>query len=167
MLEDIKAIAELEPSGIVHIAVFLCFHKLYKFYLFGSVLLLGCQPLVQKTPIYRPNFKVNTIHFQRNSKLFFFFCSVLQECPMFHFWYMHLTIIAAHKYLHAKQKTITRNIKNRGNKNCPSFSVALSTRYKDKFSWKIWLKYFHSPQSKKKTVVLTLPSWGSQPRMSR
>ena len=32
MFEDIRAIAELEPSGIVHIAVFI-FHKLYNFYL--------------------------------------------------------------------------------------------------------------------------------------
>ena len=27
-LEDIKAITELEPSGIVHIAVFLCFSRI-------------------------------------------------------------------------------------------------------------------------------------------
>ena len=53
---------------------------------------------------------------QRNFKLFSFFCFVLQECPMVHFLYMHLTIIAAHKYLHAKQKTITRNSRNRGKK---------------------------------------------------
>ena len=29
---------------------------------------------------------------------------------------MHLTLIAAHQYLHAKQKMITGNIGNRGNK---------------------------------------------------
>ena len=28
---------------------------------------------------------------------------------------MHLTLIAAPKYLHAKQKTITGNIRNKGN----------------------------------------------------
>ena len=33
---------------------------------------------------------------------------------MNHFLYMHFKIIVAHKYLHAKQKTITRNSKNRG-----------------------------------------------------
>ena len=48
MFEDIKAIAELEPRGTIHIAVLFSFHKLYKFYLFGGVLLLGRQPLVQK-----------------------------------------------------------------------------------------------------------------------
>ena len=28
---------------------------------------------------------------------------------------MHLTLIVSHEYLHAKQKTITGNIRNRGN----------------------------------------------------
>ena len=53
-LEDIKAIAELEPSGnIVHIAVLFPFQNCINFMLFGGVLLLGRRPLVQKTPIYR------------------------------------------------------------------------------------------------------------------
>ena len=46
--EDIKAIAELEPSGIVHIAVLFPFFQIVNSILFGDVLLLGCQPLVQK-----------------------------------------------------------------------------------------------------------------------
>ena len=48
MLEDIKEITELEPSEIIHIAVLFSFHKLYKFFLFGGVLLLERQPLAQK-----------------------------------------------------------------------------------------------------------------------
>ena len=82
MLEDIKEIAELEPSGIIDIDVFFVVHKLYKFYLFGDVLLLGRQPLVQKTLIYKPNFKVNTIHFHKEiSNCFLFsvlFCKNVQ-----------------------------------------------------------------------------------------
>ena len=52
--------------------------------------------------------------FTKKFQIVFFFCFILQERPMIHFWYMHLIIIAAHKYLHVKQKTITRNTRNRG-----------------------------------------------------
>ena len=104
---------------------------------------------------------------QQISKLFFFFCFVLQERPMIHFWYMNLKIMVAHEYPHAKQRRLLVISETGANKNCPSFTVVLSIRYKDRFSWRIWLKYIHSPQSKKMTVMLTFPSWGSQPRMGR
>ena len=74
-LEDIKAIAELEPSGIIfHIAVLFPFQNCINSMLFGGVLLLGRQPLVHKTPIYRQNFKINTNPlFQTNCQLFFLY----------------------------------------------------------------------------------------------
>ena len=86
MLEEIKAIAELEPSGVIHIAVLFSFHKLYKFYLFGGVLLLGRQPLVQKRLFTGKLQNQYKFIFQTNCKLFFplsvLFC---KERPMFIF----------------------------------------------------------------------------------
>ena len=134
MLEHIRAIAELEPSGIIHIAVFFSFHKLYKFYLFDGVLLLGRQPFVQKRLFSGKLQNQYKFIFTRNFNLFFFFCFILQEHPMIHFLYMHLKIIAAHKYLHKKQKTITYNSRNRENKKCPNLTVTLPIRYRDRAS---------------------------------
>ena len=85
-LEDIKAIAELEPSGIIHITVLFSFYKLYKSYLFGGVLLLGRQPPVHKTPIYRQISKSIQIHFPSQvANCFFFIYFVLQRTSNVHF----------------------------------------------------------------------------------
>ena len=85
MLEDIKAITELEPSGIIHIAVLFSGHKLDKSYLFGGVLLLGRQPLVQNA-YFQANFNINTNSFSDKFKIIFplsvLFC---KERPMFIF----------------------------------------------------------------------------------
>ena len=85
MLEDIKAIAELKPSGIIHIAVFPYFHKLYKFYLFGGVLLLGRQPLVQKAPIYRLISKSIQFIFTNKFQIVFLFLFCFARTSNVHF----------------------------------------------------------------------------------
>ena len=90
------------------------FHKLYKFYLFGGVLLLGRQPLVHKrlfTGKLQDQYK---FIFRQISNCFSFICFVLQRTSNVHFWYMHLTLIAAHKFYMRNKKTITCNIRNRG-----------------------------------------------------
>ena len=77
-LEDIKAIADLEPSGnIVHKAVLFPFQNCINFMLFDGVLLLGRRPLVQKMPIYRQISKSIKVHFSKqiaNCFSFFLFC---------------------------------------------------------------------------------------------
>ena len=157
MLEDIKAIAELEPSGIIHIAVLFSFSQIVQILLFGGVLLLGRQPLVQKRLFTGQTSKSIQFIFKEISNCFSFICFVFQRTSNVHFWYMHLTLIAAHEYLHAKQKTITCNIRNRDKwemSERSSCSVHQVPRYI--FSWRIWLRYFHSPQSK--NIMITLPA---------
>ena len=85
MLEDIQEIAELEPSGIIHIAVLFPFYKLYKFYLSGGVLLLGRQPLVQKRLFLGQTSKSIQIHFQKFQDVFPLSVLFCKERPMFIF----------------------------------------------------------------------------------
>ena len=75
-LEDIKAIAELKPSGFFSHSCFVSFSQnCINSILLGDVLLLGRQPPVHKTPIYRQiqkKININSL-FQTNCQLFFLF----------------------------------------------------------------------------------------------
>ena len=68
----------------------------------------------------------------------FFFCFILQERPMIYFWCMNLKMIAVHKYLHKKQKTITRNSRNRKKQEVLNPTVPLPGRYLDRVSFGTW-----------------------------
>ena len=73
MLEDIKAITELKPSGII------LFTNYINSILFGGVLLLGRQPLVQKrlfTGKFQNQYKSI---FQTNRQLFFLYLFCLAK----------------------------------------------------------------------------------------
>ena len=85
MLEDIKTVEELEPSGIIHIAVLCTFYKLYKSYLFGGVLLLGRQPLVQKRLFTGKLQNQYKFIFRQTENCFSFICFVLQRTSNVHF----------------------------------------------------------------------------------
>ena len=131
MLEDIKAITELEPNGIIHIAV------LFSFFTNCVNTIIRWCSLTRTSASCTKNAYLQAklqnqykFTFREISNYFSFFCFVLQRTSNVHFWYIDLTLIVAHEYVHAKQKTITRNIRNRDNKNCPNCTVALSTRYK-------------------------------------
>ena len=75
-LEDIKAIAELEPNGIIfsHTCFFFFSQNCINFILLGGVLLLGRQPLVQKCLFIGKFQKSIQAHlFQTNCQLFFLY----------------------------------------------------------------------------------------------
>ena len=113
--KDIKAIEELEPSGIVHIVVFfLIFHKNCINIMVRRRSLTRTSASCTKNAYLQANFKINTIRFHKEISNCFLFLFCFARTSNVHFWDMHLTIIAAHKYLHAKKKTITRKIRNRG-----------------------------------------------------
>ena len=105
MFEDIKAIAELEPSGIVHIAVLFPFSNCELYVIWRRPLtrmLVSCT----KTPILQANSKSIQIHLSIQIAivfLFFLFCLAKNVQCSFLIYAFDIKLLI-HKYLHMKQK---------------------------------------------------------------
>ena len=119
MLEDIKAIAELEPNGIISHSCFYFFYTNCIISVFRRCSLTRVPASLYKMPIIGQLQKSIQVIFTRNFNLFFYF-SVLfcKNVQWFIFDICIWKMIVAHKHLHKKQKTITRNSRNRENKKC-------------------------------------------------
>ena len=102
--KDIKAIAELEPSGIVHIAVLFPFQNC-KFYGIRRHSLTRMSASCTKTPIHRQSLNQYKFTCPYKLPLFSLFCFVLWRTSNVHFLIYAFDIkLLIHKYLHMKQK---------------------------------------------------------------
>ena len=103
--EDIKAIAELEPSGIVHIAVLFPFQNC-KFYVIRRHSLTRMSASCTKTPIHRKISKSIQIHFPIQIANCFFPLSVCfaknVQCSFLIYTFDIKLLI--HKCLHTKRE---------------------------------------------------------------
>ena len=103
---DIKAIAELEPSGIVHIAVLFPFQNC-KFYVIRRHSLTRMSSSCTKTPIHRQN--SNQYKFTCPYKLplfsFFLFCLAKNVQCSFLIYAFDIKLLI-HKCLHKKKQKI-------------------------------------------------------------
>ena len=102
------AIAELKLNGIITHRYFIIF--VYYFVYFS--LSRRRSPTRTSTSLYKMPVigklqkSIQIISLKVQNWLFFFFCFVLQKCPMIYSWHMNLNMISIHKYLHKKQKYI-------------------------------------------------------------
>ena len=118
--------------------------------LFGGVLLLGCQPLVQKR-LFTGKIQINTnslVH--TNYHCFSFFCFVLRRTSNVHFWYMHLTLNCWFINICIwNKRLITGDIRNRGNvKLSDAVWLLCPPRYQGRFDWRMSPNHLNAPQNK-------------------